>query len=300
MHPHTPEPTVVYYHDNCTDGFGAAFVIYKLLGRENVKYVACQYNNEPPLRAQYEGKRVIIVDFSFPVEVMKNIQQHASHMTWLDHHKTAFEAINQDPDVLYAVHNNNLDIILDTSRSGALLAFDWFFGRANSDSVPIMIQYIDDRDRWQFSMEKTRELHTAMQDAKPWSFEQWDHLDAMFYSDASSLSRFLARGETILEVERKQIGSAVSKGERCTVNGLSGIAVNATMHISEIGHALCKASGTYGLIYYIDGQATVVCSLRSEGDYDVSAIAKQFGGGGHKNAAGFKTDLATLGKFLTP
>lgn len=28
-------------------------------------------------------------------------------------------------------------------------------------------------------------------------------------------------------------------------------------------------------------------SLRSRGDFDVSAIAKKFGGGGHKNAAGF-------------
>jgi nanoRNase/pAp phosphatase (c-di-AMP/oligoRNAs hydrolase) len=29
-------------------------------------------------------------------------------------------------------------------------------------------------------------------------------------------------------------------------------------------------------------------SLRSLGDFDVSEIAKEFGGGGHKNAAGFK------------
>ena len=28
----------------------------------------------------------------------------------------------------------------------------------------------------------------------------------------------------------------------------------------------------------------VRCSLRSNGDYDVSAIAKSFGGGGHRNA----------------
>ncbi|RME92608.1 MAG: hypothetical protein D6767_02820 [Candidatus Hydrogenedentota bacterium] len=33
------------------------------------------------------------------------------------------------------------------------------------------------------------------------------------------------------------------------------------------------------------------CSLRSIGDVDVAAIAKVFGGGGHKNAAGFKTNL---------
>jgi nanoRNase/pAp phosphatase (c-di-AMP/oligoRNAs hydrolase) len=36
------------------------------------------------------------------------------------------------------------------------------------------------------------------------------------------------------------------------------------------------------------------CSLRSNGDYDVSAIAKAFGGGGHRNAAGFQVPVETL------
>ena len=38
-------------------------------------------------------------------------------------------------------------------------------------------------------------------------------------------------------------------------------------------------------------------SLRSVGDYDVSAIAKTFGGGGHRNAAGFEVALDRL-KFI--
>ena len=38
-------------------------------------------------------------------------------------------------------------------------------------------------------------------------------------------------------------------------------------------------------------------SLRSVGDYDVSAIAKTFGGGGHRNAAGFEVSFDRL-KFI--
>ena len=33
------------------------------------------------------------------------------------------------------------------------------------------------------------------------------------------------------------------------------------------------------------------CSLRSKGNIDVATIAKAFGGGGHKTAAGFKSEL---------
>jgi nanoRNase/pAp phosphatase (c-di-AMP/oligoRNAs hydrolase) len=38
--------------------------------------------------------------------------------------------------------------------------------------------------------------------------------------------------------------------------------------------------------------------LRSNGDYDVSAIAKAFGGGGHKNAAGFEVQVETLLEWI--
>ena len=75
---------------------------------------------------------------------------------------------------------------------------------------------------------------------------------------------------------------------------LSGLACNATLHISELGHVLATQSGTYALIWYVSQDNKVKCSLRSNGDYDVSAIAKAFGGGGHKNAAGFETDIDTL------
>ena len=49
------------------------------------------------------------------------------------------------------------------------------------------------------------------------------------------------------------------------------------------------------------GRAARKVSLRSsEGDVDVSAIARKHGGGGHKRAAGFSTDLelAELVDFL--
>jgi nanoRNase/pAp phosphatase (c-di-AMP/oligoRNAs hydrolase) len=45
----------------------------------------------------------------------------------------------------------------------------------------------------------------------------------------------------------------------------------------------------YGM-HVFDGNAPVKTTHR----------AKQFGGGGHKNAAGFKSDLASIQKFGAP
>ena len=77
-----------------------------------------------------------------------------------------------------------------------------------------------------------------------------------------------------------------------------GLAVNTPMHISEVGHELANQSGTFGLVWYLDAENKVRCSLRSNGDYDVSATAKAFGGRGHRNAAGFETDIETLMGWL--
>lgn len=288
--------TIVYYHDHCTDGYGAAFVVYKLLGTDEVEYIPCSYNTEPPLVAQYKDNNVIIVDFSFPLDVMQSIFDNATHTTWLDHHKTAFEMFGKDINTGYTAQTDKLDIVLDNNRSGALLSYEHFFGPVDA---PVMIRHIDDRDRWVFAMSGSRRFHAALHVIKPWSFKQWDELDEQFNSDVKSYNAFIELGDLLLKNERRQIESAAKRPRACNVICYSGLAVNSTVHMSEIGHELANASDTFGLIYYIDADNSVKCSLRSNGDYDVSIIAKYFGGGGHKNAAGFTTDLQTLQRFLT-
>jgi len=79
-----------------------------------------------------------------------------------------------------------------------------------------------------------------------------------------------------------------------TIAGYQVPVVNLSDNISEVGNALCKRFPEYPFsVSYCDrsdGQRS--WSLRSIGDFDVSDIAKKFGGGGHRNAAGFTTDAA--------
>jgi nanoRNase/pAp phosphatase (c-di-AMP/oligoRNAs hydrolase) len=72
--------------------------------------------------------------------------------------------------------------------------------------------------------------------------------------------------------------------------GEIGLAVNCSPQFSsDVGHKLALLSGTFGCTWQVENFLTggAKFSLRSNGDYDVSAIAKANGGGGHKNAAGF-------------
>ena len=79
------------------------------------------------------------------------------------------------------------------------------------------------------------------------------------------------------------------------IEGRLGRSVNCTPQFaSEAGNILAQASGTFGMTWIINSKGMANVSLRSIGDYDVSAIAKTFGGGGHRNAAGFEVAFDRL------
>merc|ERR1712224_429437 len=68
--------------------------------------------------------------------------------------------------------------------------------------------------------------------------------------------------------------------------------VNSPIFQSEIGNYL--SSDTHAAaVWYTNYTANKnIVSLRSKGDLDVSILAQEFGGGGHKNASGFSFNIS--------
>lgn len=213
----------------------------------------------------------------------------------------------------------NHTVIHDNDQSGAMLA--WRFFHPNT-KVPKLIQHIDDRDRWQFKLEGSKELHTALASYKPWTFEMWE---AYFLVGNVRFNALKDEGCAILRANNQHVQGALKQARLCVIipaiidsaasykapwawgNSAEfgdfcfarGLAANAPAFLaSDLGHELANQSGTFGLVWSMAGDGQVHCSLRSIGDYDVSAIAKALGGGGHRNAAGFSTDIDTLMGWL--
>jgi oligoribonuclease NrnB/cAMP/cGMP phosphodiesterase (DHH superfamily) len=297
----------VFYHADCADGFGAAFCAWQAL-QNSAEYIPVKYGQirtlsdviNLPNVTPTEDSEFYILDFSFPKNVMEELFKGAKRVVWLDHHKTAFEMydlpVGQFEEVI-----GNRHVELDNDRSGALITWDYF----NPNTYPPeIIRMIDDRDRWQFKLDWTKEFGEAIWAHSPWSFEQWQTL----YEDQLALSSVIRDGEVLLKAKQTRVNSKIQYTRRCDVSAgmvgdllklpndvnLTGLVVNTDQDISEIGHQLALKSGTYGLVWYLGSDNKVKCSFRSNGDYDVSAIAKAFGGGGHKNAAGANVELSTL------
>lgn len=302
---------LVIYHASCTDGYGAAFAAWLKLGDE-AEYLPMNYGESKDKFWCLEdgtfdseltilNREIYILDFSFDRWIMDGLFSLAKRVVWLDHHKTAFEMwCGKEKGQHYETEGKH-HIVLDNYKSGALLAWEYF--HPNTE-VPMLIQHIDDRDRWQWKLEGSAEIHAALGSMQPWSFGQWCQFLLLH---GGSISPLIREGTAILRAQKQHVERMAKQARGCRIifdansavsDGASGLAVNSSIHQSEVGHELANASGTYGLVWYMASDGRVRCSLRSNGDYDVSRIANTFGGGGHKTASGMEVDVETLMRLL--
>lgn len=263
------------YHGNCADGFGAAWVVRKALG--DIEFHAGKYQETPP---DVTGKDVVMVDFSYKRPILLEMAEKANSILILDHHKTAAEDLVDLP--------GNVITKFDMTRSGAMLTWDHFF----PDQVPpVLLLHIEDRDLWRFALQKTREIQANVF-SYPYDFQIWDELMA---AEAATLA---TEGSAIERKHFKDIKELIDVTTRYMVIGGHRVRVANLPYTmsSDAGHELAKGM-PFGACYW-DTPDGRVFSLRSTDDgVDVSAIAKMYGGGGHRNASGFKIGFSEAAAF---
>jgi len=254
----------VIYHANCTDGFGAAFSAWKLLGNR-AEYHARAHGDKPP---SVKGKNVVILDFSFNNKTTKRLIKEANNLLVIDHHKSAMVELHDISNTIF-----------DMSKSGATMAWEWFHPGKES---PKFIQYITDRDLWKWELPYSKEFSAAF-DMVPYEFEEFEK-----FEDDSVFDDAVKRGSFILAYSKTVVKKVCEKAVSRKYKEMDVLVVNSSHWMSEIGAKL-SPDCDFSLIWYYDhnDQHTRV-SLRSFHDHiDVSEIAKDFKGGGHRKAAGF-------------
>lgn len=255
---------LVIYHKNCTDGFGAAYSAWKLLGSK-ADYHAASHGDSPP---SVEGKTVAILDFSYKNDVIKSLIELSKDLIVIDHHKSAMIE-------LHDISNTHFDM----NHSGARLAWDFFHP---GKEAPKFIDYIEDRDLWKWELPYSKEFSAAF-DMIPFEFEEFEK-----FEDDSVFDDAVKRGSYILAYSKTVIKKICDKASARMYKGKNVLVVNSSHWMSEIGSRLSPDCDFAMIWYYDHERKDIKISLRSFYDsIDVSEIAKNFGGGGHKKAAGF-------------
>ncbi|HEY3196535.1 MAG TPA: phosphohydrolase [Nitrospirales bacterium] len=258
-------PDLVLYHANCSDGFGAAWAIWK-------KYPSAVFvpvDHGQPLPVDPTGKNLLIVDFSYPRPMLEGIAKSAAAIQVLDHHITAQQAL---AGLSYAA--------FDLNKSGAVLAWEW----AHRTPAPWLLEYVQDKDLFIWKLPASREINAALS-SYPYDFALWDGMKRDILEQ---------EGRAILRYEHKLVEQILQEMVMVEFEGETVPCVQSAILTSQIGEHLA-ATYAFCLIWH-DRHGRRYFSLRSRADgADVARIAVKYGGGGHPHAAGFSVSLDGIG-----
>lgn len=306
----TWKPDLCIYHGGCDDGFGAAWAIWRRW--PDTVFHAGHY--QEPLPAA-DGKNVLFVDFSASRAEIDAMAQTAASIVILDHHKTAeedlapFAVLSGDglpydlsgmPDRLPGMFRDlvvdlgrpPIVAVFDMARSGAVLAWQFAHAEHASDPLPLMLSLIGDRDLWRFDYgEETRAFCAALR-TYPQELKLWDRLSV-------NVRGMIEEGRVVLRAHRMNVRKIVDQAYLHDIAGCQVPVANAPPHYaSDVGNELLAfhPEAPFAATWSRRADGRDQWSLRSEDDrVDVSEIARLFGGGGHRNAAGFEIDAGSGG-----
>ena len=281
------EVDLVIYHGKCADGFGSALAAYIYFQSTNgfnvngnkVEYFPASFNQEPP---NVKGKNVLICDFSYKRDILLRMISDARTLAVIDHHKSAKLDLEDIP-----LENK----MFDMNHSGAYLTWKYFYP---DQDVPLLIKYIEDNDIWLKLMPNTKEM-TSYVYSLPFEFEEYAKLlDENFITGVAIPTAVGMQKQNDYYVDQS-MGQSTQKFIKIGNDYFLFAHINSSVLKSEIGNQIlskfphCDFSAVYSV-----REGSSYFSLRSEDTRaDVSLIAGNFGGGGHRNASGICVNNST-------
>lgn len=286
-----------FYHTDM-DGKCAGAIVHKYYVRElNLDDVeACQfipinYKDEFPFDQIIPGELVVIVDFSLqkPGEWEK-LFAITDNVIWIDHHKTAIEAF---PEHLRPLLKGGIQEIGD---AGCVLAWKYFYPGAG---IPRIVELLGDYDIWAFKFgQDTNALQTGIRlyetDPEHDNWIKW--LDTQYYNIEldgqgylqDGMIKMLQEGYLCLKYrDMTWAGQIKAWSFFVDFEGYRAVCCNAGSVSSQLFDSV-KDPFDLMMPFVFDGKQWTVSIYTKNKDIDVSEIAKRYGGGGHRGAAGFQ------------
>ena len=280
----------VFYHDDA-DGKAAAHCVYlyaKSLRKEISKddFFPVNYGDKIPSadKLSRKGEVVFIVDYSFTEKTIGSLSEISfkalGNVYWYDHHKTSLEVKDY-------VEKSNMckSMVIDMNRSGARIAYDELIVKNNIFNLNLetVITYVDDYDRWIHKYPVSLPFNSGLM------MYQNGPTDDVWDNDPTEV---IEKGTVI----QKYLSITNNKNVRnnaffIKINDKKCIVLNTPSRSSQtFGELYDKYK--FGIVYSFNGKEYYYSVYSSLSEIDCSMIAKHFDpkGGGHKCAAGFRTN----------
>jgi len=281
------EKIIGIYHKDCLDGTTAAAILLKQFPAVLLRPLSHHYTEDAleEIVKEADPKAVVyIVDFSLREDHTEKLLEKAGEVINIDHHVGAEEKLRA-LDAQY----ENFTYVFNNNRSGASLAWEYFYGRK---TIPELVLLVEDGDIGKFEFpDKTK-----------WS--------------GGVLMPLMNQPAKVLELFEKPIQTILSEGKVTTdfmdfliemyhthnepislqIGEHIVVAYNANFNVermrSTLGHILVEKHHATVALFRIS-RDEVAFSFRGLDAVEPSALAlaSMLGGNGHRNAAGAAVSL---------
>jgi uncharacterized protein len=287
---------ICIYHSRDLDGWMSAAIVK--LKYPGVELIGWDYGMPLPLFDPETEEDIVLVDVSFPAQTMQSLA-YAFNLTWIDHHISAIKEVSTlDPLPFIEGRRNDKFAACELTWQyfftdepmpeivRLLGRYDCFGHKGTDEELKVLeFQYgaraviSNPDDAYSMLIECTR-----TKESEYW-FLQAQVVVGRIYELGRGIYKYLC-------TEAKQTYSMIFPVE---FDGYKFACVNQ-VRFNPIN---------FGIDYHKDGYDGFACfhfqngqfnySLYNDnGNVDCSAICKKRGGGGHKGAAGFRTDTMVL------
>lgn len=279
--------TVVIYHKSDFDGIFCREIARKFL--PGAELIGWEYGEPTP--AVPPEAALYIMDLSVP-----DLMKHPG-LVWIDHHKTAIEKYPA------TIPGYRIDGV-----AACRLAWQWFYYVQNHPDAPelpgkewfvqrqlaepLAVRLAGEYDIWD-KRDPGAELFQHGLRSQDLSDETWESmLSGSFVEQNRVVGILMEQGEVVAYAEMRKNELIIgNNGFTVRWEGLTFLCCNAGSYNSHLFTAGIQPEhdGLLGFCLRKDGQWSVsLYGVPGKPDVDLSAIATKYGGGGHKQACGFK------------
>ena len=293
---------LVLYHAQCKDGFCAAWAFHCY--NPFAEFLPVQHGERVPLE-RIAGRDVVFLDFCFKRHEMIAVFRACASLTVIDHHVTAAEEMGKSPvtdpariaailrvdEAAVTPETRVRDfeeefggfLFFDMTKSGAGLTWDTLLA---GNPRPWIVDYVEDRDLWRNALPNSRPLNAYISTI-PFDFNTWDELGRAPIPQSDFVDTF---GKAAMAKTQQYVREVAKNAMQVTFEGYRVPIVNAPQYdISELLNFLAT-DVPFAMGWWQMSDGRIKYSMRSKDGFDVSMLAKKYGGGGHPSAAGFEAD----------
>lgn len=277
-----------FYHISDMDGWCSAAIVAMYTGNyDKENYIGIDYNNHKIESIDIDSIKnevIYIVDLSFTernIDILRKLNEN-NEVIWIDHHDASMEINDMYDDI------RNIKGIRSKSHSGAY--FTWLF-LMREYRVPSAVKYVSDWDCFHLKFHDIFAfkygVDSIAQFKNPLS---WQWKDLINGTTAVNVDKLIYRGKTIeqyvnIENEaycKSNVFESEIDGNKCAVLNKLG---NGKLLFGDLYYKY-----PYVSTFIYDGEKYKYSLYTHDPEkYDCNSIAKKFGGGGHKGAAGFSS-----------